>query len=370
MEDRGLFTVIGHNLEQLTENLEVIVILGKKAEIDKTLLKAMTEIFERARLEEQMLRLRFELPPKKQERSFLDVLGDGITEAERPGEVVQRIRSSQELSRSLEEYFRFFNLKHISQTFRKLRFDLYGIERNIGRQFGPVELPLRREEPVSAAAPKAGSRIEQALADCPLYFILDESLCGNRDPLRVGYDAINGGVRMLQLRFKTLSDRELLDLARRLKHLCVEQECLLFINDRLDIALLSGADGIHVGATDLRVSDIKHLGPNLLVGMTARKPADAQEAQRSGAAYIGSGSVFSSKTKPGLPVIGLRGLSRITQMVSVPVVAIGGITLANCHKTLENGARGFCSIKPFVSRRSLKNLVAEFRQTCKAQAQA
>ena len=260
MEDRGLFTVIGHNLEQLTENLEVIVILGKKAEIEKTMLKALSELFERARLEEQMLRLRFELPPKKQERSFLDVLGDGIKESERPGEVVQRIRSSQELARSLEEYFRFFNLRHISQTFRKLRFDLYGIERNVASQFGPIELPVRREEPAPAAAPKTGSRVEQALAACPLYFILDESLGANRDPLRVGYDAINGGVRMMQLRFKSLSDRELLDLARRLKHLCAEQDCLLFINDRLDIALLSGADGIHVGATDLRIGDIKHLG--------------------------------------------------------------------------------------------------------------
>jgi thiamine-phosphate pyrophosphorylase len=206
------------------------------------------------------------------------------------------------------------------------------------------------------------SRIRAALGKCPLYFILDESLCQYRDPLRVGYDAIVGGVRIMQLRFKRLATRELLELARKLRGLCAEQDCLLIINDRLDIAVLSGADGIHVGASDISINDIRQLSPDLLVGVTARKPQDAMAAQETGADYVGSGSVFGSKTKPGLPVIGTRGLRTITQAVDIPVVAIGGVTLENCQRVMAAGASGFVSIKPFTSRRSVKNLVAEFRR--------
>ena len=365
MADGQFYQIVDRSLAQLGEHLAILNQLVVMNEWEG-ILSSLAELNRRFEIEERMLRIRFGLEKAALENrnSYLLLKGNPETAAGISTMAHLRLRAAQEVARSLEEYFRFFRQPRVGGFFKRLRFDLYEIERQATEILGPPDVEGLGDEDDELDAPH--SRIVQALQANPLYFIVDDSLCEFRDAARVAYDAIQGGVRMLQLRLKRLTSRQLLDTARKIRRICAQNSCLFFVNDRLDIALLSGADGIHVGKTDLPVEDIRHMGADLLVGVTCRKPQDALAAQSAGADYIGSGSVFGSQTKPGLPVIGVRGLQRIVRTVEIPVVGIGGIALDNAKDVLSTGAAGVCSIQPFTDKRSIVNLVAKFRELRKA----
>jgi len=366
MPDAPVFTVIDRNLGQLRENLQRLCELYAAEATASTMTKTLSEFRDRITREERMLRTRLglePLPSSADDISLSSYFKTAIDTQKITAMIYERLRNAQELARTLEEYFLFFKLGSIAGFYKRVRYELYEYERDTASLLGPLRpLPAPKlEEKPSKSSP---SRIESALKSCPLYFILDQSLCQTRDPLRLGYDAVAGGTRMIQLRQKQGSTRQLIDLARKLRGICSERESLLIINDRLDIAMLVGADGIHIGQEDLTVAEVRQLSPSLLVGVTARNPQAALAAQAEGANYVGAGSVYPSTTKPGLPVIGLRGLRSIVAAVDIPVVGIGGITLANCQKVMQTGVAGLCSVTPFASRRSTKNLVADFKRAC------
>jgi thiamine-phosphate pyrophosphorylase len=359
-----LYSIIDRGLAQLSEHLNMLSQLMQSNEETKETFAHLIELYRRFEIEERLLRIRFALEkPALQDKpaTYLLLKNKPESQDELSTMVHLRLRAAQEVARSLEEYFRFFRIPRVGGFFKRLRFDLYEMERQATVHLGPpeVEAPPEDEETEHDAT---HSRVIQALAYSPLYFVVDESLCEFRDPARVAYDAVQGGVRMLQLRLKTAHTRQLLETARKVRRVCAQNNCLFIMNDRLDIALLSGADGIHVGRADLPVEDIRHLGSDLVVGVTCRKPQEALAAQSAGADYIGSGSVFGSQTKPGLPVIGTRGLARIAQSVDIPVVGIGGVTFENAKEALDAGAAGVCSIQPFKAQRSIVNLAAKFRE--------
>ncbi len=364
MAEGQLYSIIDRSLGLLNEHLSVLNQVVQADDETKASFAALSELHRRFEIEERLLRIRFglEKPASAAEgrSSYLLLKNKPETPVELSTMVHLRLRAAQEVARSLEEYFRFFRLARVGGFFKRLRFDLYEIERLATEALGPpdVEGPGEEEDDQESAH----SRVVQALSSNPLYFIVDDSLCEFRDPARVAYDAIQGGVRVLQLRLKTSNSRQLLEIARKVRRVCAQSGCLFIVNDRLDIALLAGADGVHVGKSDLRVEDIRHLGSDLIVGVTCRKPQEALAAQTAGADYIGSGSVFDSTTKPGLPVIGPRGLARIVRTVDLPVVGIGGITLENAKEVLATGAAGVCSIQPFTANRSIVNLAAKFRE--------
>jgi thiamine-phosphate pyrophosphorylase len=117
------------------------------------------------------------------------------------------------------------------------------------------------------------------------------------------------------------------------------------VNDRADVAALAGADGVHLGEEDLPVPDARRiLGAGFWIGCTARTPARARTAGTEGANYLGVGSVFGGGSKPGAPVIGLAGLRAVADATSLPVVAIGGITLETARSCIASGAAGVAVI--------------------------
>ncbi len=142
-------------------------------------------------------------------------------------------------------------------------------------------------------------------------------------------DALKGGVKLLQLREKNVPFEQYLREGREVKRLCKKYGVPLIINDSVRVALESGADGVHVGAEDSSVKEIKGMYPKLLVGSTAKTPARALQAEREGADYLGVGAVFPSPTKPEAIAITLKDLDEICSAVSIPVFAIGGITGEN-----------------------------------------
>ena len=152
---------------------------------------------------------------------------------------------------------------------------------------------------------------------------------------------LEAGARIVQLRNKTIDDRAFRNLAREMLAAVRKfEDAVLIVNDRVDIALECGADGVHVGQEDEDYqSVIGRLPGHLIVGVSARYPETAREAAQAGATYVGAGAVYATATKSNVPVIGLAGLRSVVEAVSIPVVAIGGISAATIRDVLGTGAR-------------------------------
>ncbi len=151
--------------------------------------------------------------------------------------------------------------------------------------------------------------------------------------------AVAGGARVVQVRMKAVPAGEVLDAARRIVGLAAGR-ALVLVNDRADLALLSGADGVHLGDEDLPVAEARRLlGPDLLVGRTTRTLEEARAALRDGADHVGYGPIVPSRTKPlAIPPRGLEGLRGVASALGAPVVAISGIDLSNVADVARAGA--------------------------------
>lgn len=175
-----------------------------------------------------------------------------------------------------------------------------------------------------------------------LVVVTDRASARPRDVLEVVGDALAAGAPAVQLRDKRLPPRDLLPLARRLRADTRAAGALFFVNDRLDLALVVGADGVHLGSADLPVAAARALAPpGFLIGFSASDPSTARAAEADGADYIGCGAVFPTSTKAKTnPPIGLEGLSRAASAVSIPVVGIGGVVPVQVPLVLRAGAAG------------------------------
>jgi len=170
-----------------------------------------------------------------------------------------------------------------------------------------------------------------------LYALLAEEQC-RRPWLETARLLLEGGVHAIQLREKGLCDRELLHRARVLLELTRRYSVLLIINDRPDVALLAGADGVHLGQDDLPPREVRRLvGEDLIIGVSTHTPAQARAADC--ADYIGVGPVFPTTTRGYEQGGGAALVSAVCRAASVPTVAIGGITPRNAHVPLGAGAR-------------------------------
>jgi thiamine-phosphate diphosphorylase len=174
---------------------------------------------------------------------------------------------------------------------------------------------------------------------------------------------VRGGVDIVQLRDKALRRGALLELACRLSTLCREQGVLFVVNDHLDIALASGADGVHLGPDDLSVAAARRAaGFELVIGASASSPAPAQAAALEGADYLGSGPAFATPLKPEKDVIGPEGVARVAAAVGIPVFAIGGIDLQNLRQLKAAGVHRVCAIRGLADPVDPEGRARAFRQ--------
>ena len=152
---------------------------------------------------------------------------------------------------------------------------------------------------------------------------------------------LQNGVTCLQLREKYLSDKDFYEEAREMKVLCERYQIPLIINDRVDIAKAIGADGVHVGLSDMGIRKARgYLGDDFIIGGSAHNVAEALAAEAAGADYIGCGAVFGSSTKSDASILPLDELRKICVSVKIPVVAIGGITTGNLPFLAGSGIAG------------------------------
>lgn len=201
-----------------------------------------------------------------------------------------------------------------------------------------------------------------------LLVITDPELAAGRSLLGVVEEALEGGCRAVQLRLKGASSRQLLANAMAFRQLTHRYGALLFVNDRVDVALAAGADGVHVGPTDLPVAAVRAwAGLRLLIGYSTDDPEVARAAVEAGADYLGCGAVFGTTTKDvGNEAIGVERLDEVARAVRVPVVGIGGITPDNAHHVAQTAAAGVAVVGAVMSapdpRRASALLLAPFQR--------
>lgn len=222
----------------------------------------------------------------------------------------------QEALRSLEEFGKLVNKEFAAQA-KQLRYRVYTIQR--------------------AAEITRTSR--DRLDHARLYVLVDGAASPEAFAARVE-SLIEAGVHVIQLRDKRLDDRQLLTRARLLHEITIGTSTLFIVNDRPDIALLAGADGVHVGQEELTVKDVRAIvGPEALVGVSTHSLAQAQQAVLDGANYLGVGPTFPSGTKHFEEFPGLALLRAVAAEIRLPAFAIGGITQENLTQVLDTGMR-------------------------------
>lgn len=172
-----------------------------------------------------------------------------------------------------------------------------------------------------------------------VYVLTSSGFVPGRGHLEVGLAAIAGGATAIQLRAPALGDGDLLPVARELADRCREAHVLFLVNDRVEVAVASGADGAHVGQGDDPTGARERLGPERVLGVSVLAPGEAEAAETAGADYLGV-TIWATPTKTDAVPVDIDGLRAIVRSTRLPVVGIGGIHLGNVHDVLAAGAAG------------------------------
>ena len=189
------------------------------------------------------------------------------------------------------------------------------------------------------------------LSDKKLYLVTNSDEFDSDDKfLDAIASALEGGVDILQLREKTMPANKILELGKKIKQLCLQYDVTFIVNDRIDIALILEADGVHLGQDDLDVKSAREiLGVNAIVGVSTHAPEQASKAVVDGADYIGVGPVFATPTKQGRIPVGLEYVKWVSENIQIPTFAIGGIDAENCQQVFEAGITRIAVVRAIIN---------------------
>ena len=213
---------------------------------------------------------------------------------------------------------------------------------------------------------KAGQR--EGLADSLLlYAVTDRHWLGKRTLYDVVRESLDGGVTFLQLREKDLDEAHFYEEAVRLQALAAQYGVPFVINDSVDIAVRMGADGVHVGQNDMEAGDVRALiGPHKILGVSAQTVEQAVLAEKRGADYLGVGAVFPTGSKDDAVEVSRETLRAICEAVSIPVVAIGGITQDNTTQLAGSGICGIAVISAIYAQDNIREATAQLKDVVKS----
>lgn len=249
---------------------------------------------------------------------------------------IANIKRAQESVRVFEETSKLFDTKLCSK-FKKLRFELYDIEQ------------------------KATIKLKKKIKlDSPLYIITDNSF--GHSHFEIIREAAKAGATIFQFRDKGQGARGKLETAGKLAAYAKAHGSTFIVNDYVDLAKKSGADGVHLGMKDARKlgkSEIRKLGKGMIIGISASNLNEALRAQRLGADYIGLGPVFATPIKPGVKPSGIKELKKVMKKVTIPVVAIGGIDKHNIRQILSAGCDKAAVIRAVSGAKNIAKAVRE-----------
>ncbi len=205
--------------------------------------------------------------------------------------------------------------------------------------------------------------MNKADVDYTLYLCTDRRLMTCDTIERSVELAIAGGATVVQLREKDCSSREFYELALRVKAVTSKANVPLIINDRLDICQAAGADGVHLGQSDLPCSIArKILGDSMIIGVSAANPEEALKAQKDGADYLGVGAVFATSTKTDTRVVTPETIREIRAAVTIPFVVIGGVNVNNISSLYGLGINGAAVVSAIVAKDDIESAAREMRK--------
>ena len=207
--------------------------------------------------------------------------------------------------------------------------------------------------------------------DLLLYAVTDRHWLNGRSLRQVVEESLDGGVTMVQLREKQLEEGAFLEEAKELQALCRDRHIPFLVNDNVDIALEMDADGVHVGQSDMEALDVrKKLGPDKIIGVSAQTVEQALLAQAHGADYLGVGAVFPTGSKDDAVEVPFETLKAICQAVTIPVVAIGGISKANVAELSGSGICGVAVISAIYGAQDIRKAAEELKEATRAMVEA
>ena len=199
--------------------------------------------------------------------------------------------------------------------------------------------------------------------DLLLYAVTDRHWLNGRELADVVKESLDGGVTMLQLREKTLEEDKFLEEAKLLQTLCRERKIPFIINDNVDIAVAMDADGVHVGQSDMEALDVRaKVGPDKIVGVSAQTVEQALLAEKHGADYLGVGAVFPTGSKDDADDVSYETLKAICKAVSIPVVAIGGISQENVSRLAGSGICGVAVISAIYAAKDIRAAASKLKR--------
>ena len=198
--------------------------------------------------------------------------------------------------------------------------------------------------------------------DLLLYAVTDRHWLEKRSLKEVVKESLDGGVTFVQLREKTLEDDKFLEEAKELKQLCKEYNVPFVINDNVDIAIAMDADGVHVGQSDMEAGNVREkLGPDKIIGVSAQTVEQAVLAEQRGADYLGVGAVFPTGSKDDAVEVSHETLKAICEAVSIPVIAIGGISVGNVKELAGSGIVGIAVISAIYAAEDIKKAAEDLK---------
>ena len=199
--------------------------------------------------------------------------------------------------------------------------------------------------------------------DLMLYAVTDRSWPGGETLRSQVERALKGGATFIQLREKELNEGDFLEEAKEIQKLCREYHVPFVINDNVEIAAAIGADGVHVGQSDMEAGDVRRrLGPDKIIGVSAQTAEQALRAQEHGADYLGVGAVFPTGSKADATEVSRETLEEICRAVDIPVIAIGGIGRENVMELKGSGICGIAVISAIFAQKDIEAAAAELKK--------
>lgn len=178
-----------------------------------------------------------------------------------------------------------------------------------------------------------------------LYVIIDPSFINSKDPVNIAQQVLDGGANIIQLRNKTDNIRETVDWAIKISELCNSYNAFFIVNDRVDIAIISNSDGVHLGQGDIYPDHVKNItDKDLIIGSSNATINEIEESNKNSSDYIAVGSIYSTDTKSNTRPASLNLLVEAKKISNKPIVAIGGIKENNIEEVLETGVDSVCMV--------------------------
>ncbi len=196
-----------------------------------------------------------------------------------------------------------------------------------------------------------------------LYVVITEKMCKGRSSEFVLEECLKAGVRLVQFREKDGDDRNKYERAMQFRKITNDYAALLIIDDRVDLALMVNADGVHLGQGDLPIPETRKLAPNLIIGVSTHNLGQALKAQDEGASYVNIGPLFPTRTKEtSVSPLGVEALEKIVPHLKIPFTCMGGIKLENIDAVLKRGARHIAVVTAVTEAEDIQKAVRQLRE--------